>query len=139
MIIGDRAIRVLAEREPHKLPWADLGVDVVLESTGIFTSREAASAHLEAGARKVLISGARLWRRLDCGVWGQRRQATEKPQVVSNASCTTNCLAPVAFVLNRAIGITRGYMTTIHAYTGDQRTVDTLHGDLRRARAAAAP
>ena len=138
MIIGDRAIRVLAEREPHKLPWADLGVDVVLESTGIFTSREAASAHLEAGARKVLISAPASGVDLTV-VYGVNDDKLRKShKVVSNASCTTNCLAPVAFVLNRAIGITRGYMTTIHAYTGDQRTVDTLHGDLRRARAAAA-
>ena len=136
MRIGRRSVRVLAERDPAKLPWARLGVDVVMECTGLFTSREAAAQHLAAGARKVLISAPASEVDLTVvqGVNDRRLRASHR--VVSNASCTTNCLAPVAFVLNRAVGIERGYMTTIHAFTGDQRTVDTLHGDLRRARAA---
>jgi len=135
--LGGGVIKVFAERDPAALPWAKLAVDVVLECTGLFTSREAAAKHLAAGAKRVLISapatGADLT--LVCGV--NHRKLRKSHKVVSNASCTTNCLAPVAFVLNKAIGIQQGYMTTIHAYTGDQRLVDTLHKDPRRARAAA--
>jgi len=136
MDIGRGKIRGTAERDPAKLPWRELGVDVVLECTGIFTKREAAAKHLEAGAKRVVISapadGA------DMTVVMGVNQEGLKPEhtVISNASCTTNCLAPVAYVLHQGIGIERGYMTTIHAYTGDQNTVDTLHHDLRRARAA---
>jgi glyceraldehyde 3-phosphate dehydrogenase len=134
---GRGKMRVTAERDPAKLPWKDLGVDVALECTGIFTKREAAAKHLEAGARKVIISapaeGADFT--LVMGVNDGELKGAHK--VISNASCTTNCLAPVAFVLHEGIGIERGYMTTIHSYTGDQSTVDTLHKDMRRARAAA--
>jgi glyceraldehyde 3-phosphate dehydrogenase len=137
MDVGQGKIRVTAERDPAKLPWKELQVDVALECTGIFTKRDAAAKHLEAGARKVIISapaeGADFT--LVMGVNNDQLKAEHK--VISNASCTTNCLAPVAFVLNEGIGIERGYMTTIHSYTGDQNTVDTLHKDPRRARAAA--
>jgi glyceraldehyde 3-phosphate dehydrogenase len=134
---GTGRVLVTAERDPAKLPWASLGVDVAFECTGIFTKREAAAKHLEAGAKRVLISapgeGADLT--VVMGVNDHAIEASHK--VISNASCTTNCLAPVAYVLNETVGIERGYMTTIHSYTGDQPTVDTLHKDLRRARAAA--
>jgi glyceraldehyde 3-phosphate dehydrogenase len=135
--IGQGAIKVLAERDPAKLPWGELRIDVVLECTGLFTSREAAEKHLAGGARKVLISAPATGAELTV-VFGVNDEKLErKHRVVSNASCTTNCLAPVAYVLHRAFGIEHGYMTTIHAYTGDQRLVDTLHKDPRRARAAA--
>ncbi len=135
--VGDRAVKVYAERDPKNLPWGDLGIDVVMECTGIFTIREQAAMHLEAGAKKVLISAPATGADLTV-VYGVNHDKI-KPEhtVISNASCTTNCLAPVAHVLNRAIGIERGYMTTIHAYTGDQKLHDTLHSDLRRARAGA--
>ncbi len=128
-------IRVSAERDPAKLPLA--GVDVAMECTGLFTKREAAAALLTAGARKVLVSAPADG--VDATVvYGVNHQVlTPAMTVVSNASCTTNCLAPMAKVLHEAFGIERGYMVTIHAYTGDQRTVDTLHKDLHRARAAA--
>jgi glyceraldehyde 3-phosphate dehydrogenase len=137
MEIAGKRIQVYAERDPAKLPWKDLKVDVALECTGIFTKRDAAAKHLEAGAKKVIISapadGADFT--LVMGVNNEGLKPEHK--VISNASCTTNCLAPVAYVLQEGIGIERGYMTTIHSYTGDQSTVDTLHKDLRRARAAA--
>jgi len=137
MDLGHGQIRVLAERDPAKLPWKDLKVDVALECTGLFTKRDAAAKHLEAGAKRVLVSapadGADFT--LVLGVNNDGLKGEHK--VVSNGSCTTNCLAPVAYVLNETLGIEQGYMTTIHAYTGDQNTVDTLHKDLRRARAAA--
>jgi glyceraldehyde 3-phosphate dehydrogenase len=135
VIDGDR-IRVLAERDPSKLPWADLGVDVVHESTGLFTSKEKASAHLAAGARKVIISapGQNVDNTIVYGVNHQRLKASD--QVISNASCTTNCLAPLAKVLHEGIGIEHGLMTTIHAYTNDQVLTDVYHKDLRRARSA---
>ena len=137
MDVGQGPIKVTAERDPSKLPWKALGVDVALECTGIFTSREKASAHLAAGAKRVLVSAPADGADLTV-VYGVNHDKLKKEHlVVSNASCTTNCLAPVAFALHQAIGIQRGYMTTIHAYTGDQPTVDTLHKDLRRARAAA--
>jgi glyceraldehyde 3-phosphate dehydrogenase len=136
MDAGRGKIRVTAERDPAKLPWRELGVDVALECTGIFTKREAAAKHLEAGAKKVIISAPADG--VDMTVVMGVNQDELKPahQVISNASCTTNCLAPVAYVLHQGIGIERGYMTTIHAYTGDQSLQDTLHSDLRRARAA---
>ena len=135
--VGKGPIKVLAERDPSKLPWGDLGVDVALECTGIFASKEKASAHLKAGAKRVLVSAPASGADLTV-VYGVNHDKLEAAHtVVSNASCTTNCLAPVADVLHKAIGIERGFMTTIHAYTGDQRIVDTLHSDLRRARAAA--
>ena len=137
MDIGRGKIRVTAERDPAKLPWRELGVDVALECTGIFTKREAAAKHLEAGAKKVIISAPAEGADLTVVLGVNHDELKPAHQVISNASCTTNCLAPVAYVLHQGIGIERGYMTTIHSYTGDQNTVDTLHSDLRRARAAA--
>jgi len=135
--IGRGHIKVTAERDPAKLPWSGLKVDVALECTGIFTSRAAASKHLEAGAKRVLISAPadEVDQTIVYGVNSDKLQASHK--VVSNGSCTTNCLAPVAQVLHETVGIEQGYMTTIHAYTSDQPTQDTLHKDLRRARGAA--
>jgi glyceraldehyde 3-phosphate dehydrogenase len=135
--LGGGPIKVTAERDPTKLPWKSLGVDVVMECTGIFTKREQAAKHLEAGAKKVLISAPAEGADLTVVYGVNHQQLNNNHGIVSNASCTTNCLAPVAKVLHDAIGIERGYMTTIHAYTGDQSTVDTLHKDMRRARAAA--
>jgi glyceraldehyde 3-phosphate dehydrogenase (phosphorylating) len=135
---GDKSFTVLAEKDPANLPWKQLGVDVVVESTGLFTKRAAAAKHLAAGARKVVISAPA--EDADCTiVIGVNDQAYNKDQhqVVSIASCTTNCLAPVAKVLNDTFGIVRGVMTTIHAYTNDQRIADQPHKDARRARAAA--
>jgi glyceraldehyde 3-phosphate dehydrogenase len=135
--VDGSTVRVLAERDPAKLPWGDLGVDIVMECTGLFNSREAAAKHLEAGAKKVLVSAPASGADLTV-VYGVNDDKLEPGHdVVSNASCTTNCLVPVAHVLEQTVGIAHGFMTTIHAYTGDQRTVDTLHKDLRRARAAA--
>ncbi|MDH3701063.1 MAG: type I glyceraldehyde-3-phosphate dehydrogenase [Alphaproteobacteria bacterium] len=136
MDLGNGKIKVTAERDPAKLPWKELGVDVALECTGIFTDREKAALHLEAGAKRVLVSAPATGADLTVVYGVNHDQLTKDHTVISNASCTTNCLAPVAYVLNQAIGIDRGFMTTIHAFTGDQSTVDTLHGDLRRARAA---
>jgi glyceraldehyde 3-phosphate dehydrogenase len=137
MDIGQGKIKVTAERDPAKLPWKELGVDIVMECTGIFTKREQAAKHLEAGAKRVLVSAPADGVDLTV-VYGVNHDALKKEHtIVSNASCTTNCLAPVAYVLHEAFGIERGYMTTIHSYTGDQPSVDTLHKDLRRARAAA--
>ena len=138
--VGRGPIRVTAERDPKNLPWKELGVDIALECTGIFTDPAKASAHLEAGAKKVLISGplsgtAGAEKTIVYGV--NHDTLTADDTIVSNASCTTNCLAPVAKVLNDAIGIDRGFMTTIHSYTGDQPTLDTMHKDLYRGRAAA--
>ena len=132
--IGDHNIKVFAERDPKALPWGELNIDVVMECTGIFTSKEKASMHLEAGAKRVLVSAPASGADLTV-VYGVNDAKLEKSHtVVSNASCTTNCLAPVAAVLNEALGIENGYMTTIHAYTGDQRLLDALHSDPRRAR-----
>ena len=135
LINGDR-IRVLAERDPAKLPWAELGVDVVHESTGFFASKEKAGAHLAAGARKVIISapGQNVDNTVVYGVNHDSLKPTD--QIISNASCTTNCLAPLAKVLHEGIGIEHGLMTTIHAYTNDQVLTDVYHKDLRRARSA---
>jgi len=135
--LGDGAIKVTAERDPTKLPWKDLGIDIALECTGIFTSKDKASAHLTAGAKRVLVSAPADNADLTVVYGVNHDKLTKEHKVVSNASCTTNCLAPVAKVLNDAIGIEKGFMTTIHAYTGDQPTLDTLHKDLYRARAAA--
>jgi glyceraldehyde 3-phosphate dehydrogenase len=137
MDVGRGFMKVTAEKDPTKLPWKELGVDIALECTGIFTSKEKASTHLQAGAKRVLISAPGENADLTV-VYGVNSDKLEKSHtVVSNASCTTNCLAPVAHVLNNAFGIERGFMTTIHSYTGDQPTLDTLHKDLHRARAAA--
>jgi glyceraldehyde 3-phosphate dehydrogenase len=134
--LGRGKIKVSAERDPTKLPWKDLGVDIAFEATGIFATRDQAAMHLEAGAKRVLVSAPATGADLTVVYGVNHDQLDASHTVVSNASCTTNCLAPVAHVLNQAIGIDRGFMTTIHAFTGDQSTVDSLHGDLRRARAA---
>jgi glyceraldehyde 3-phosphate dehydrogenase len=136
MDVGRGPIKVTAERDPAKLPWGDLGVDVALECTGLFTDRKDAARHQEAGAKKVLISAPAKDADLTVVYGINHEKLTLQHTVVSNASCTTNCLVPVADVLNRAVGIEKGFMTTIHAMTGDQPSVDTLHKDLRRARAA---
>jgi glyceraldehyde 3-phosphate dehydrogenase len=135
--VGGDSFKVFAERDPSKLPWGDLGVDIVMECTGIFTSKDKASAHLTAGAKRVIVSAPADGADLTV-VYGVNHDKLSKDHVViSNASCTTNCLAPVAMVLNDAFGIEKGFMTTIHSYTGDQPTLDTMHKDLYRARAAA--
>jgi glyceraldehyde 3-phosphate dehydrogenase len=136
LIAGNRSMKVTAERDPTKLPWRQLGVDVALECTGRFADREQAESHLAAGAGKVLISAPAKGVELTVVYGVNHDKITGAHKVISNASCTTNCLVPVADVLNKAVGIEKGYMTTIHSFTGDQRTVDTLHDDLRRARAA---
>ncbi len=137
LINGDR-VKVLAERDPSKLPWGDLGVDLVIESTGIFTDREKAALHIQGGAKKVIISAPAKGEDLTIvmGV-NEDKYDPAKHNIVSNASCTTNCLAPAAKVLNDLCGIEQGLMTTIHSYTNDQRILDLVHKDLRRARAAA--
>ncbi len=135
--VGGKSIKVFAERDPASLPWGALDVDVVMECTGFFTKRADADKHIAAGAKRVLISAPASGEDLTVVYGVNDDKLRKKHTVVSNASCTTNCLAPVAAVLNKAIGISQGYMTTIHAYTGDQRLQDTLHGDPRRARAAA--
>jgi glyceraldehyde 3-phosphate dehydrogenase len=137
VINGDR-IKVLSERDPSKLPWGDLGVDIVVESTGIFTSKEKASLHLSAGAKKVIISAPAKGEDITiCMGVNQDKYDPANHHIISNASCTTNCLAPAAKVVNDKYGIEQGVMTTIHAYTNDQRILDLVHSDLRRARAAA--
>ncbi len=138
MRVDGQDIRVTSELRPEKLPWGEFGVDLVLECTGRFTKREEAARHLSAGAKRVLVSAPADQADLTVVYGVNDDKLTEDHTVVSNASCTTNCLAPVAKVMHEAIGIERGFMTTIHAYTGDQRTVDTFHQDPYRARAAAA-
>jgi glyceraldehyde 3-phosphate dehydrogenase len=140
--VDGRAVRMLAETDPAKLPWAELEVDVVIESTGRFLTREAAAKHLEAGATKVIISAPAKGdvppdATVVLGVNFDEVYDPDRHHVISNASCTTNCLAPVAKVLHEAFGIKHGLMTTVHAYTADQNLMDAPHGDLRRARAAA--
>ncbi|MFN3233034.1 MAG: type I glyceraldehyde-3-phosphate dehydrogenase [Alphaproteobacteria bacterium] len=135
--VGYGPITVTAERDPSKLPWGDLDVDIAFECTGIFASKDKASAHLDAGAKRVLVSAPASGADLTVVYGVNDSKLTSDHTVVSNASCTTNCLAPVAKVLNDAVGIEAGFMTTVHAYTGDQSLVDTLHKDKRRARAAA--
>ncbi len=136
--VGGHEIAFISEKDPAALPWGELGVDVAIESTGLFTKREAAEKHLQAGAKKVVISAPATDPDLTVvlGV-NDREYDPEKHNIVSNASCTTNCVAPLAKLLHEAYGIERGFMTTIHAYTNDQRTLDLPHKDLRRARAAA--
>jgi glyceraldehyde 3-phosphate dehydrogenase len=136
--VGNQTFKTLAERDPAKLPWAELGADVVIESTGIFTKRDDAAKHLAAGAKKVLISAPAKGEDITIvmGV-NQDKYDAANHHIVSNASCTTNCVAPMAKVLDEAFGITKGLMTTVHAYTNDQRILDFPHSDLRRARAAA--
>jgi glyceraldehyde 3-phosphate dehydrogenase len=138
ILVGDQEIKLLSDRDPADLPWADLCVDVAIESTGLFTKRPDAEKHLQAGAKKVVISAPATDPDLTVvlGV-NDREYDPEQHHIVSNASCTTNCVAPVAKVLHEAYRIQRGFMTTIHAYTNDQQTLDLPHKDLRRARAAA--
>jgi glyceraldehyde 3-phosphate dehydrogenase len=136
--VGNSTIKILSERDPGALPWGDLGVDVVVESTGFFTDADKAAAHLKGGAKKVVISAPAKGEDLTVvmGVNDDKYDGTQT--ILSNASCTTNCVAPMAKVLHESFGITRGLMTTIHAYTNDQSVLDQPHKDLRRARAAAA-
>ncbi len=136
MIVNGKRIKVTAERDPAKLPHQDLGVDIALECTGFFTDRDGGQKHLDAGARRVLISAPAKGAHLTVVYGVNHDQLTAEHTIVSNASCTTNCLAPVAKVLNDFVGIERGLMTTIHAYTNDQKILDQIHPDMRRARAA---
>lgn len=138
MIVNGKAIRVTAERDPAKLPHGEQGIDIVLECTGFFQSDEASRPHIAAGAKRVLISApaSGVSKTIVYGV--NHETLTAQDEIVSNASCTTNCLAPMAKVLNDTVGIERGFMTTIHSYTNDQRMLDQIHKDLRRARAGAA-
>ena len=133
---GQGPVRVTAERDPSNLPWKELKVDIALECTGFFASKEKAKAHLTAGAKRVIVSAPASGADITVVYGVNSDQITGDHLVISNASCTTNCLAPVAYVLNNTVGIERGFMTTIHAFTGDQRTVDTLHEDLHRSRTA---
>ncbi|MEO3434264.1 type I glyceraldehyde-3-phosphate dehydrogenase [Inquilinus sp. CAU 1745] len=135
--VDGHKIKTLQERDPAKLPWGDLGVEVALECSGIFTKRDDAAKHLAAGAKKVLISAPATDEDITIVYGVNDDKLTADHKIVSNASCTTNCLVPVAAVLHEAVGIEHGFMTTIHSYTGDQRIVDTMHKDLHRARAAA--
>ena len=137
LIAGGHEITCLQARDPAELPWGEMGIDIVFECTGIFTERDKASKHLEAGAKKVLISAPAKDEDLTVVYGVNSDQLTAEHRIVSNASCTTNCLAPVAHALHSKIGIESGFMTTIHSYTGDQRIVDTMHKDLHRARAGA--
>lgn len=138
LIVNGHEIKVIAQRDPAQIPWGDLGVDVVIESTGLFTNAEKAAAHIKGGAKKVIISAPAKGEDLTV-VLGVNEEAYDpaKHNIISNASCTTNCLAPVAKVLNNTFGIERGMMNTVHSYTNDQRIQDQVHKDLRRARAAA--
>jgi glyceraldehyde 3-phosphate dehydrogenase len=140
IVVDGKEIKVFAEKDPSKLPWKDLAVDVVIESTGIFTSRDQCQPHINAGAKKVILSapGKDKENPIKTIVMGVNdEQITPNDTMVSNASCTTNCLAPLAKVLNKAFGIKRGFMNTIHSYTNDQKVLDAPHSDLRRARSAA--
>lgn len=137
LVVNGHEIRMTAIKDPTQLPWKDLGVDIAMECTGIFTKKEDALKHITAGAKKVLISSPATDEDITVVYGVNHDKLAANHVVVSNASCTTNCLAPVAYVLNKAVGIKHGFMTTIHSYTGDQNTVDTMHKDLHRARAAA--
>ncbi|WP_312796685.1 type I glyceraldehyde-3-phosphate dehydrogenase [Tianweitania sp.] len=137
IVVDGKRIKVTAVKNPAELPHGDLGVDIALECTGIFTSKEKASAHLQAGAKRVIVSAPADGADLTVVYGVNHDKLTKDHIVISNASCTTNCLAPVAYVLHQAVGIEKGFMTTIHSYTGDQPTLDTMHKDLYRARAAA--
>jgi len=138
LVVQGKEIVMCCEKDPEKLPWKDLDIDIVIESTGFFTTKEGASKHLDAGAKKVLISAPAKGdiKTIVKGV-NEHTYDKEKDNIISNASCTTNCLAPIIKVLNDNFGVKRGFMTTVHAYTGDQRILDFPHKDLRRARAAA--
>jgi len=138
LVVNGKRIKLLMEKDPSKLPWKSLGVDIIVESTGIFTTREASAKHLDAGAKKVILS-APAKDEIDATIVVGVNSHDLKPEhkIISNASCTTNCLAPIAKVLHDNFGIEKGLMTTIHAYTNDQRIIDFMHKDIRRARAAA--
>ena len=139
LVVDGKDVKVLSERDPATLPWGDLGVEIVVESTGFFTKREGAAKHLEAGARKVVISAPATGPDITvCIGVNDDQYDADQHHVISNASCTTNCLAPLAKVLVDAFGIKQGFMTTTHAYTNDQQILDAPHSDLRRARSAAA-
>jgi len=138
LVVNGHEIAMVQERDPTKLPWGAHGVDIAFECTGIFTKKDDAMKHIAAGAKKVLISAPATDEDITVVYGVNHDKLAANHLVVSNASCTTNCLAPVAYVLNKTIGIEHGFMTTIHSYTGDQNTVDTMHKDLHRARAAAA-
>ena len=133
--IGDQNIKVFAEKDPSKLPWSKIGADVVLECTGFFLDKITAGKHIQAGAKKVIISAPAKEVDFTLVQGVNSKELKDEHNIISNGSCTTNCLAPVAMVLEKNFGITYGYMTTIHSYTGDQKLLDTLHKDLRRARA----
>ncbi len=133
--IGDQNIKVFAEKDPSKLPWGQIGADVVLECTGFFLDKTSAGKHIQAGAKKVIISAPAKEVDFTLVQGVNSKELKKEHNIISNGSCTTNCLAPVAMVLEKNFGITYGYMTTIHSYTGDQKLLDTLHKDLRRARA----
>jgi glyceraldehyde 3-phosphate dehydrogenase len=137
IVVGNQRIKCLAEKDPTKLPWGEMGIDIVMECTGLFTAAEKARVHIDCGAKRVLVSApsAGADKTIVFGV--NQNTLTANDIIVSNASCTTNCLAPVAAVLDKNFGITSGWMTTVHAYTGDQQLLDKNHKDLRRARAAA--
>jgi glyceraldehyde 3-phosphate dehydrogenase len=137
ILVNGRAIKAVQQRDPTQLPWGELGVDIAMECSGIFTTRDGAGKNLTAGAKKVLISAPATDEDITVVYGVNHHKLTAAHTIVSNASCTTNCLAPVADVLHRTVGIQHGFMTTIHSYTGDQRIVDTMHKDLHRARAAA--
>ncbi|HEX5251133.1 MAG TPA: type I glyceraldehyde-3-phosphate dehydrogenase [Gaiellales bacterium] len=139
LVVDGKDVRVLSERDPANLPWKDMGVEVVVESTGLFTKRDAASKHLDAGARKVIISAPATEPDITiCIGVNDDKYDAGRHHIISNASCTTNCLAPLVKVLHEEFGIERGFMTTTHAYTQDQQILDAVHRDYRRARAAAA-
>ena len=135
--VGQGPIKVTSIRDPKDLPWKELDVDIAMECTGIFASREKASMHLDAGAKRVLVSAPASGVDLTVVYGVNHKKISKDHRVISNASCTTNCLAPVAMALNNGVGINQGFMTTIHSYTGDQPTLDTMHSDLYRSRAAA--
>ena len=137
LVVDGKKIKVVQVKDPAALPWKDMGIDIAMECSGRFTKREDAGQHLKAGAKKVLISAPATDEDITVVYGVNSDKLTAGHKIVSNASCTTNCLAPVAYVLNKAIGIEHGFMTTIHSYTGDQNIVDTMHKDLHRARAAA--
>ena len=138
LVVDGKGLRVFSEKDPARIPWGELGIDVVVESTGFFLTEELASKHLEAGAKKVLLSAPAKDAGIKLVVRGVNEHdiSKEDDRIISNASCTTNCLAPIVKVLNDNFGVVRGFMTTVHAYTGDQRLLDAPHKDLRRARSA---
>ncbi|MEK7354512.1 MAG: type I glyceraldehyde-3-phosphate dehydrogenase, partial [Chloroflexota bacterium] len=137
IVVDDRKVRVLAERDPAKIPWKDYGADIVIESTGLFTDAAKAAAHFQGGAKKVIISAPAKGEDVTVvlGV-NEDKYIASKHKIISNASCTTNCIAPVVKVLHQNFGVVKGFMTTIHSYTNDQRILDVAHSDVRRARAA---